>query len=454
MTDVLQRPSAPSGPDGFDDLQWESTSAPASASIATPAAAAILASLVFGAALIHLVMVPSHMNEWTAEGVAFAIVGLVQIALAFAVSQRPTRVALWIGIALNAAFIGAWVWTRTAGSPWGPHAGHAESANFVDIACVVLEGLFVLGALAVLARPSVGRRIGGNHAWAAAIIPVFVVLFATAAIASPSARNHAHDSHGDHAATDGHDHGGAAAHDDGAAHEGGAAAGHDHAAGDDKGLGMLNNGHHGKFTNVELDPLTQARLDSQLAVTREVAAMYPTLADAVQAGYRRQGPYTAGLGIHYGRYNNTNADGTMSREDLLNPMTILYNGTEPTSKIAGFMYYSFSEKEPEGFIGPNDHWHYHTDTCVKYLPNGDIDAPLGADQAVTAKQCAAVGGMLIPKTGWMVHVWTVPGYEVSEADGGVFGEHHPALTCPDGTYYMRPIEEWGDHPLNACKSAP
>jgi hypothetical protein len=36
----------------------------------------------------------------------------------------------------------------------------------------------------------------------------------------------------------------------------------------------------------------------------------------------------------------------------------------------------------------------------------------------------------------------------------VFGEHHPALTCPDGSYYMRPIEEWGDHPLNACKSAP
>jgi hypothetical protein len=450
MTDVLQRRSAGGHPDGLDELEWESTSVHSSSpSAASAAAAAVLASLVLGAALIHLVMVPSHMNEWTAEGVAFAISGLAQLALAIAVWRRPTQLALWIGIALNALFIGAWVWTRTAGSPWGPHAGHAETASFVDVTCVVLEGLFIVGALAVLARPTIGRRVAGNHAWVAGIVPLAIVLFATAAIASPSARNHAHDSHGDHAAGGDHAHGAEATHD-----EHGEAAGHAHASGDDKGLGMLNNGHHGKFTNVELDPLAQARLDSQLAVTREVAATYPTLADAVKAGYRRQGPYTAGLGIHYGRYNNTNGDGEMSREDLLNPMTILYDGTEPTSKIAGFMYYSFSEKEPEGFIGPNDHWHYHTDTCVKYLPNGDIDSPLGADQAVTVKQCQAVGGMLIPKTGWMVHVWTAPGYEVSEEDGGVFGEHHPALTCPDGSYYMRPIEEWGDHPLNACKSAP
>jgi hypothetical protein len=40
----------------------------------------------------------------------------------------------------------------------------------------------------------------------------------------------------------------------------------------------------------------------------------------------------------------------------------------------------------------------------------------------------------------MVHVWTVPGYE---SDTGVFSEVSPALTCPDGTYYTKPIEEWG-----------
>src|SRR5262245_13599364 len=117
MTDVLQR-------------------ARSSEPVASAAAGAVLASLLVGAALIHLVMVPSHMDEWTAEGVAFAVSGWVQVALAIAVWRRPTQLVLWLGIALNALFIGAWAWTRVAGSPWGPNAGNAESAGFVDITCV------------------------------------------------------------------------------------------------------------------------------------------------------------------------------------------------------------------------------------------------------------------------------------------------------------------------------
>jgi len=159
--------------------------------------------------------------------------------------------------------------------------------------------------------------------------------------------------------------------------------------------------------------------------------------------------------VHYGRYNVPagNGDGVMSREDLLNPLTIIYDGTEPTSKIAGFMYYSFAQEQPEGFVGPNDHWHYHTNTCIKPAADG-LDAPLGADQEVTAAQCEAVGGNMMARTGWMVHVWTVPGYEVTKEHGGTFGEVNPDLACPDGSYFIRPIKEWQDHPMNICKSAP
>ena len=130
--------------------------------------------------------------------------------------------------------------------------------------------------------------------------------------------------------------------------------------------------------------------------------------------------------------------GTLTTHSLaagINGEMICVNGTEPTSKIAGFMYYAFSEKEPEGFIGPNDRWHYHTNTCIKPAADG-LDAPLGADRSVSAAQCTALGGTFIPETGWMVHVWTVPGYEVGEDHGGVFGEVNPDLTCPDGTYQM------------------
>ena len=54
--------------------------------------------------------------------------------------------------------------------------------------------------------------------------------------------------------------------------------------------------------------------------------------------------------------------------------------------------------------------------------------------------CTDVGGSWIDYTGYMVHVWNVPGYESPD---GMFSELNPALTCPDGTYYTVPTEELG-----------
>jgi hypothetical protein len=204
-----------------------------------------------------------------------------------------------------------------------------------------------------------------------------------------------------------------------------------------------------------LDQNTQADLNAQFTTTREVAKLYPTVRAAEAAGYRRAGPYSPGLGAHYTRFNGyaANADGVMDEQDLLNPMAIIYDGVEPDSKIAGFMYYSFSEKEPAGFVGGNDHWHYHTNVCVAPGPNGATEAPLGADLSVTQAQCGAVGGTLMPQTSWMTHVWTVPGYLVGAEHGGVFGEVNPALKCSDGSYYMLPQSEWPTHLTNVCRSA-
>jgi hypothetical protein len=436
MTDLLERPTLD---EAAPRVEVPTAPAPPARGEVTLFGRAALAAFMIGAAVIHFVMVPSHLDEWTAEGVAFLVTAWIQVILAVAVLRRASRAVLWFGIACNLAFAGAWAWTRIWGAPWGPHSGIAEDAGFVDTTCTVLELAFVVVALVFLARPTTGKSARGRRAWAAAIIPIAVLGMTTAAIASPSARSHAHG--GGESAGAAHDHG----------DMGALPVGHDH-GGDTKGLEMLANGHHGDMSLVPVDALTQAKLDGQLAVTREVVATYPTLADARDAGYRRQGPFSPGLGVHYGKYNNYafNGDGEMSRDDLLNPMTIIYDGIEPTSKIAGFMYYSFSEKMPEGFIGPNDHWHYHTNTCVKAVPggDGDIDAPLGADTNVTAAQCAAVGGGLIDRTGWMVHVWTVPEYPMTDEHGGTFGEVNPALTCPDGSYYIRPVEEWPDHPLN------
>lgn len=83
------------------------------------------------------------------------------------------------------------------------------------------------------------------------------------------------------------------------------------------------------------------------------------------------------------------------------------------------------------------------------LPNGETDAPFGADNEVPAELCTKSGGQMLEVTQWMVHVWSVPGWGSQQ---GLFGEVNPALACPDGTYHQRPMEEWIDHPLNVCRS--
>jgi hypothetical protein len=144
-----------------------------------------------------------------------------------------------------------------------------------------------------------------------------------------------------------------------------------------------------------------------------------------------------------------NVDGVMEESDLRSPLAIIYDGTEPDSQVAGFMYYSTSATEPQGFAGPNDVWHYHEQICLKFGADG-IEAPFGADKEATEAQCSSVGGTLLPLTQWMTHVWSVPGYD--DVNGGVFAEVNPALACSDGTYYELPPEQWAANPLNTCRS--
>jgi hypothetical protein len=395
----------------------------------------ILAALSAGAALIHFAMAPSHTNQSLVEGVGFIVAGFVQLGLAAGLLARPARWMLQLTVLANAVFVAVWVVSRTAGLPFGAHPGHPETAGFVDLTCVAFEIALVLGAAAALVAPR-GARLKGS---VGAGIAVFAVLGLTgAAIASPGAADHASHSHGDHAAADGHA--------DDAAHSHG-----EHATdGDDNGWSLLHNGHQHDGGVEDLDPATQAALASQLAPTAELVALYPNIAAAEAAGYRRAGPFAPGLGIHYMPPTyNLNADGVIDPSDILAPM-LIFDGTEPDAPLAGFMYLAYgSEGEPEGFVGPNDHWHYHESVCIVMGPNG-IDTPFGADlEGVTSEMCDGVGGRFIDNTGYMVHVWTVPGYESPD---GTFTELNPRITCPDGTYYMIDIEDLGDR-NTTCRDA-
>ena len=98
-----------------------------------------MASLAAAAAVIHFVMVPSHMDEFSVEGVAFAVAGWLQLLVAFYLWTQPSRAILGFTILSNLGFIAVWAVSRTVGLPVGPHSGIAEEVSVVDLTCVALE---------------------------------------------------------------------------------------------------------------------------------------------------------------------------------------------------------------------------------------------------------------------------------------------------------------------------
>lgn len=422
------------------------TIAPSSPVAGPVAPSWFLAALLAGAGLVHLVMVPTHLGLSGVDGAGFLVAGWVQVGLAVLVVARPRRWVWGTVLTASAALLVLWIVSRSAGLPVGSHAGESEPVSFVDGVTAGLEAAaFLVAGAALRGRvPNPGSR--PLRAGLAGVGVVAALALATGAVASPSARGHGGSGHGHDAAASGHGHG------DGAD---GAGSGHGHAGeADDLGYAALANGqmgdhHHGDPDSdappVEpsIDPGDAGALAEQLALTAPLVEAYPTVAEAKAAGYRQAGPFSPGLGTHYNppTYSTMNTDGVMDAADIENAI-LIYDGTDDEAPLAGFMYMAYQETEPEGFVGDLDRWHYHTAVCVVFNEDGGIDTPFGADlTGVTEEMCQAEGGSLMDFTGYMVHVWTVPGYESSE---GVFSDLNPTLTCPDGTYHRIPISDIGD----------
>jgi hypothetical protein len=384
----------------------------------------LLAALSLGAGVIHFAVSGAHYEVSWAHGTFFAVVAWLQLSWAVAVVLRPTRRLLIAGVLLNAGILGVWAVSRVWGVPIGPSAWTPESIALSDALSSACEVAIVALALAVIVRPAMAHR---QLRPAVAVPAVGIAALGVAVISSLAftpalASSHQHgvvggaDTH--NAAASGHDHGSVL-------------AGHQH------GVTTLNGG---QVTGVKaqdvaaesqpdqpLDPATRAELKTQLTEARDFALRYPTVADAIAGGFRLAGGFAPGSGAHYISYGGLTGSGPF---DPAKPLALIYDGTNPTSQVIGLMYYGMGETAPEGFAGPNDHWHRHSNVCIKTGPGG-LEVPFPADQDVTAAQCAAVQGSLLKTTGYMVHAWVVPSWESPQ---GVFSHDNPDVRCADGTY--------------------
>jgi hypothetical protein len=179
-------------------------------------------------------------------------------------------------------------------------------------------------------------------------------------------------------------------------------------------------------TIVDFHGAERRKLADQLVAVRELALRYPTVADALAAGYELTTPYAPGTGAHYGKDADTQPPGQPL--DLTKPQSFLYDGTEPDSRLVGVMYVQLGGDEaPEGFAGPLDTWEAFPGQC---LEKGTTDPVFPTKDSVTEQECDDAGGTFVDVTAWIQHVWVVPGWE---APGGVFAPYNADIVCADGT---------------------
>jgi hypothetical protein len=147
-----------------------------------------LAGMSAGAGAIHFAMTPVHVDPWQ-DRYGFAAAAVFQLGIAGAVlAGRSSKRVVQLAIAGNLFLTAMWVWSRTAGLPWGESAGVAEDVGAIDLAAVALQVGVVLVGLRMLIAPA-ERSIGRL---APAMAAVGALALATAVIASPDAAEHGH----------------------------------------------------------------------------------------------------------------------------------------------------------------------------------------------------------------------------------------------------------------------
>ena len=367
-----------------------------------------MALLMLGAAGIHFAAMGEHAGVSWSHGLFFGFTAWAQLMLAALLVLGPARRSIQLAIVVNFAVIVVWVVSRTVGISIGTD-GTPEPVAFADTLSVVFEGLTIALGVVVICGGFARRRIRLGAGWAMGAFVAVVVAALTSFGFSPAIADNSGGGH---------------------SHAGGET---EVAAGSSGAAGATAEHTHNEDQQAELQPdqpldvATRDLLAAQLVEARAVAAKYPTVADATAARMIPAGTFSPGVGAHYVVLRGSgdiNPDGTINPSS---PGSLIFDGNSPTSRLVGLMY--LSPTEPIGFAGPNDHWHRHMNTCVKFGAGG-IEVPFAADSDVTRAMCSAVGGQFMERTTWMVHAWVVPGWESPE---GVFSHANPNLLCADGT---------------------
>ena len=134
------------------------------------------------AGIIHLVLVPGHVEHAPAHGLFFLLVGLAQIVWGIMVWRQPTFQLYYIGAVMAGWLIVLYGVTRWLPAPFshGP-----EGIEAIDIVCKLCEGVGMLSLLIVIFQGLVfhASRFNAWRTISLILLISFLAAFATYGVA-------------------------------------------------------------------------------------------------------------------------------------------------------------------------------------------------------------------------------------------------------------------------------
>ncbi len=163
---------------------------------------------------------------------------------------------------------------------------------------------------------------------------------------------------------------------------------------------------------VPLDPVIAPVFTSQWNAAQAAIPSYDTQDEAAALGYVRATAPAGGIGTHWVLWSQI-----AKPFESAAPSMLLFDERRDPAVLVGYSYALQSPNLPEGFAGPNDHWHQHRGLCV-------VDGWVVREQATGPEACG--GTYIAGGDFWMLHAWVVPGWDNRKGD---FAPFNPKL-CP------------------------
>ncbi|MFC4125483.1 hypothetical protein [Nocardia rhizosphaerae] len=332
-----------------------------------------------GAGAVHFLAAGLH-DEHTTLARLMVVLAAVQCAIGLAVLLSERRPVVSAMVAVNAAAVAIWAYTRFADIPWITGLT-AEAPGVADTVCAALGALAVAAAAVALLRPTatLPPLRSGVAASAVGVLALAAML---------NGVGHVHSHGGDHAAGDDHAH----------------AAGEDHT---DLGDAWPRPFDPSAPIDVSGVPGVTAEQEQRAsALIRDTLDKLPAFADVTTVaalGYRSIGDSVTGY-EHYINTSYIRDDGFL---DPTRPESLVYrvDGTDRTLVSAMYIAKGKTIDDPEltDYAGPLMQWHVHDNLCWRAGDNG----PQVAGVTDAAGNCPP--NSINPGSGNpMVHVWIAP----------------------------------------------